>query len=140
MSRATLAKVEDGVGLAQAGPTQVAGEIGPVGLPEAPVSATVKVSYRGSYDLLLTIRGTTGKDVLTRLDAAIDHLERVGSRPTENGPQRRTEAPATGPVCPVHGKPMKAGKHGGFYCPVKVQDDAGDGRPLYCRQRAERAA
>jgi len=42
------------------------------------------------------------------------------------------------PLCPTHNKPMKPSKHGkGFYCPVKIADDDGTGRPVYCKQQVK---
>lgn len=49
-------------------------------LPEAPVSATVKVAWRG-YDVLYTTRGHTGADVLTALDKALTWFEGHGGKP-----------------------------------------------------------
>jgi hypothetical protein len=42
------------------------------------------------------------------------------------------------PTCPTHGKPMQPSKHGGgWFCPVKVADDDGTGKPVYCKQRGK---
>lgn len=49
-------------------------------LPEAPVSATVKVAWRG-YDVLYTTRGHTGGEVLVALDKAMTWFEDHGGKP-----------------------------------------------------------
>lgn len=109
-------------------------------LPEAPASVTVKLAYRGR-DVMLTLRGLDGRSVLGRLDAALDWLEQHGATPatsttTSAGPAAAAVDQVAAPTCPTHGRPMKQGKRGGWYCPAKLADDDGTGRPLYCRARA----
>lgn len=53
-------------------------------LPEAPVSATVKVAWRG-YDVLYTTRGHTGGEVLVALDKAMTWFEEHGGKPAPHG-------------------------------------------------------
>lgn len=114
----------------------------PGALGEAPCSATVRVNWRG-HELLLTLRGFDGAATLTRLGRALDWLEGQGATPA-SGPRGHGQAAAAGsisnagPDCPTHGRPMKQGKKGGWFCPAKVAEDDGAGRPVYCRQRAER--
>lgn len=98
---------------------------------EAPASVNVRAQLRG-FDVMLTLRGDTGRDVLARLGAALDYLEAHGAAPTTARPGG---ALADAPACPTHGAPMRQGKRGGWYCPAKLADDGGDGRPVYCRQR-----
>lgn len=105
------------------------------GLPEAPASVTVKVLYRG-HDVLFTLRGLDGRSVLGRLDVALTWLEQHGATPATSGSSTRPAAAADlAPTCPTHGRPMKAGKRGGWFCTVKLADDDGMGKPVYCRQR-----
>lgn len=99
---------------------------------EAPASVTIRTRLRG-YDVMLTLRGESGADVLPRTLAALGWLEANGATPTaEHGP-RRSGPPApvdpNAPRCPEHGTPMRAGARG-WFCPRK--DDAG----AYCRQTA----
>lgn len=104
--------------------------------PESAASVTVRLPYRGR-DVMLTLRGATGGDVLGRLDAALTWLEAHGLTSSS------TPAPAdagAAPTCPTHGGAMRAGKRGGWYCPVRVLDDDGTGRPVYCRARPGGAA
>lgn len=104
-------------------------------LPEAPASVTVKVLYRG-HDVMLTLRGLDGRSVLGRLDVALTWLAEHGATPaTTSGSSTRPADSGPAPTCPTHGRPMKAGKRGGWFCPVKIADDDGAGRPVYCRQR-----
>lgn len=100
---------------------------------EAPASVNVRAHFRG-FDVLLTLRADTGRDVLARLGAALDYLEANGATPTA-ARSGSAQAPADAPTCPTHGRPMRQGRRGGWFCPVKVSDDEGDGRPVYCRQR-----
>lgn len=106
-------------------------------LPEAPASVTVKVLYRG-HDVMFTLRGLDGRSVLGRLDVALDWLEQHGATPatsTSSGSSTRPADSGPAPTCPTHGKAMKAGRNGGWFCPVKIADDDGAGKPVYCRQR-----
>lgn len=100
---------------------------------EAPASVNVRAHYRG-FDVLLTLRADTGRDVLTRLGAALDWLEAHGATPTTARPTS-SPAPTDAPVCPTHGRAMRQGRRGGWYCPERIAEDGGDGRPAYCRQR-----
>ena len=102
---------------------------------EAPASVTVKLAYRG-HDVMLTLRGLDGRSVLGRLDVALTWLEQHGATPAPVG----ARAAAAAPTCPTHGGAMKAGKRGGWFCPVKIADDDGAGRPIYCRQRVSGGA
>ena len=101
---------------------------------EAPCSITIKVNFHG-YDTLLTLRGDTGADVLPKLTGAIDWLKVNGGQPTP-GRNGNGHGDPSAPQCPTHGQAMKPSKHGGFYCPVKIADDDGAGRPVYCKQKA----
>lgn len=111
-------------------------------LPEAPASVTVKVMYRG-FDVMLTLRDIDGRAALGKLDAALGWFEAHGATPapTYNSRPARQGAPigdtttAAAPVCPTHNRPMKPGRKGGFFCPTKIADDDGTGRPVYCRHR-----
>ena len=133
---ASPAILEGAAALAAPAPADAA----PGALGEAPCSATVRVNWRG-HELLLTLRGFDGAATLTRLGRALDWLEGQGATPASGKPGQRGErsqapAAAAGPVCPTHGRPMKQGKRGGWFCPAVVAEDDGAGRPVYCRQRA----
>lgn len=105
---------------------------------EAPASATIRARLRG-YDVMLTLRGDSGADVLPRTLAALAWLEANGGAPTaEHGARRGAGGPPppvdpNAPRCPSHGTPMRSGARG-WFCPRK--DDAGQ----YCRQTAPASA
>lgn len=92
---------------------------------EAPASVNIKAKIQG-YDVMLTLRGESGADVMPKLKTAIDWLINHGAAPTGfgnggNGPAKQTAAtqPATtqaptlpdGSVdpawCPIHQVAMK---------------------------------
>lgn len=131
MMPAELAASINGSGAASAAPAPVLPIFaGPTG-SEAPASVTVKLRYRG-HDVMLTLRDATGRDALERLDGALTWLEAHGAAPAAGaGPGSDPSAP----LCPVHGAPMKPSQHGGFYCPAKISEDGGNGRPVYCRHK-----
>ncbi len=122
------------------GRTYVEGAAALAALPamsEAPASVTVRLPYRGR-DVMLTLRGATGGEVLGRLDVALTWLEQHGATPAPAG--MAAAAADVAPTCPTHGRPMKAGRKGGWFCPAKVAEDDGAGRPVYCRQRVNGGA
>jgi len=103
---------------------------------EAPASATLRIEYKG-YDILFTLRDSTGTDLLKKLEGAISHFEKMGIKPGhQNGHSTPSGTPGNAPNCPSHNKPMKPGNKGGWYCPVKIADDDGTGKPVYCKQKA----
>ena len=104
---------------------------------EAPASATVKLISPDGYDVLFTLRGEAGADLLPKLTGALDWFKGHGYAPTTNGHARGNgHSDSSAPKCPTHNTPMKPSKHGGFYCSVKVADDDGTGRAVYCKQKA----
>ncbi len=81
---------------------------------------------------MLTLRGSSGADVLPKTLAALDWLDSHGAEPlTSTRGDRRSAPPAdpNAPRCPNHGSPMRQGARG-WFCPRK--DDAGG----YCRKTA----
>lgn len=96
---------------------------------EAPVSATIKMTYR-KYDTMLTLRGFSGAEVLDKLDKAITWLENHGAEPTTsksaNGslPNER--------ICPEHGAKAKLReKSGDRWYSHKAYDEGGN--EYWCR-------
>lgn len=107
---------------------------------EAPASATVKAIDPAGYEWLLTVRADSAGDMMTRVTFLSEWFARNEWRPAPTRPtlappatQGNGQATEAAPICPTHGKPMKQGKHG-WYCPAKIADDDGTGRPAYCRQ------
>lgn len=98
---------------------------------EAPASATVKATHAATgYEWLLTVRADSVRDLVGRVDYLTAWLADNGWQPAAAKP-----ATATGdaPTCPTHGCALKQGKRG-WYCPTKILDDDGTGRPVYCKQ------
>jgi hypothetical protein len=111
-------------------------------MAEAPVSWTVRYQTPEGYDAMLTLRGSDVKAVMALAKTALKAMGEAGCKPQASRPA----APATAnggngngenaPLCPTHGKPMKKSQHGGgWYCPVKIAEDGGDGKPVYCKQK-----
>lgn len=100
---------------------------------EAPASATVRATDPTGYEWLLTVRAETVADLLTRAGVVSSWLDEHGwktsrsSTPGSNG---------TAPTCPEHGKPMRPGKRGGWFCPVEVGRHPQTGTALYCQHKA----
>lgn len=106
-----------------------------VNLPEAPAAATAKVKSPNGFEWMVTTRGFTTNEVLDRLPKLEEWLMSHNYTPAENS-HRSSAANGTAPNCPTHNKPMKASKAGGWYCPVKVAEDDGTGKPVYCKQKS----
>lgn len=104
-------------------------------LYEAPVSATVKLNYRG-YDTMLTIRGKTGAEVLTKLDTALTWLEDHGAEATRPAP---ASSNGNGPkVCSIHHVAMKErSKNGDTWHSHKAVDPE-TGTEFWCRGKEDK--
>jgi len=118
-------------------------ENGTATIPEAPVSWTVRYTSPEGFDCMLTLRGTEVKAVMGQAKAAVEAMVKAGCKPQAS----HTPAVASGngnghsddaaPMCPTHNKPMKRSQRGGWYCPAKVADDDGTGKPVYCKQKKD---
>lgn len=109
-------------------------------MSEAPVSWNTRYTSPEGYDCQLTLRGDDLGRVMATAKRAIDAMSKAGCKPG-NGNGHATPAATNGngaavPICPTHGKPMQQSKHGGWYCPVKIAEDDGSGRPVYCKAKA----
>lgn len=105
---------------------------------EAPASATVKAVDPGGFEWLLTVRSDTTRELIDRAAVLSTWLADHGWQPaTRSARAQLAQAGDTGepPSCPTHNRPMQRGKRGDWYCPVKVADDDGTGKPVYCKQR-----
>ena len=109
----------------------------PPSFSEAPASATVEAYDSSGRRWLLTTRAATTGELLTRLPVLTGWLDDHGwqARTPGKAQTQGDAAPADAPLCPTHQKPMKPGKNGGWYCPVKLLEDDGTGKPVYCKQR-----
>ncbi len=106
---------------------------------EAPASLNLRFDYNGFKGIMLTLRASTGLDVLAKLDGALAKLDKMGATPAGGqGGERYAAsaacppADANAPMCPTHGngvgKDMDRSKHfAGWYCPNKMQDGS------YCK-------
>ena len=116
---------------------------------EAPASINVKFLWRG-FDTMLTIRDAKVSTALKKYEAAIGHLEKMGATPTPsrnygnsraspNASDQQSGGNGEGeaPLCPTHNQPMKPSQYGGWYCTVKIADDDGTGKAVYCKQKAK---
>lgn len=108
-------------------------------LPEAPVSWTVRYKSTQGFDCMLTLRGADAAEVLRAAHALLERMAAAGVRPASESVANGNGNGADGevPLCPTHKMPMKRSQHGGWYCPVKVADDDGTGKPVYCKQRSK---
>ena len=110
---------------------------------EAPASATLRTISPSGYDIMWTVRADSVKGLTERVAFLAEWLGKQGYTPTPARPA--TGAPSTAgqgngqaqggaPTCPTHGQAMKQGRRG-WYCPVKIADDDGTGRPVYCKRQ-----
>jgi len=105
---------------------------------EAPASINIRFTWRG-FDTMLTLRDTSGKALLDKMATVLDHLEKLGAQPQGNGYRSNGngQSNSNAPLCPTHGQPMKASKYGGWYCAVKIAEDDGTGKAVYCKQKVK---
>jgi len=107
---------------------------------EAPASFNVKAISPAGFDVMLTLRDSDSRQLMNRALGALDWLVKNGftPTPTRGGGNRRGNNDAgsgEAPSCPTHGKAMKPSQYGGWYCPVKIADDDGMGKAVYCKQK-----
>ena len=103
-----------------------------------PPRATARFISPNGVSWLVTCPAPTVAELLDRLDVIEARLLARHWTPAEDRPAFKGNASpqtAEDPLCPTHNRPMKMGKGGSWYCPVKVADDDGTGRPVYCKQR-----
>lgn len=119
-------------------------------LPEAPTSGTIKVVDPATqFEWLLSFRYHTEDELIgsvPRLSAKLTNAGLIGfdayvdQRRAERGQDTQENKAQSNngnpPMCPTHNKPMKAGQRGGWYCPTRIADDDGTGKPVYCKQKA----
>lgn len=111
----------------------------PATFSEAPASINLRFSYKNYHGIQLTLRANSGQEVLRKLSGALAKLAEMGATPAGAGAQSQGEdGNSAAPPCPTHGTLMKRSKHGdGHYCPQKIADDDGAGRPVYCKQQSK---
>src|SRR6266542_1189585 len=94
-------------------------------LPEAPASATVRLTIAGHADMLFTLRDHSEHRLLARLETLLQRF------PLEPKAQASTpSAPSQTPLCQWHGAMKESTKAPGtWYCPSKMGDSS------YCHER-----
>ena len=109
---------------------------------EAPASINTFVTSPAGFSYQLTMRAGRVGDLLAQARTLEAWLVENGWTPASKA-QGKAQAQAVpgdagqgeAPTCPTHGRPMKPGKNGGWYCPAKLLEDDGTGKPVYCKQR-----
>jgi len=86
---------------------------------------------------MLTLRAADATDLMPRALKALEWLTAQGFTAGPVKTNHGGNGNGNAPICPTHNKPMKASQHGGWYCPVKIAEDGGDGKPVYCKQKAK---
>jgi len=95
---------------------------------EAPASVNLKFNYKGFSGVMLTLRASTGTEVLTKLDGALIALEKMGAIP--NGKPVSSQNGDT-PSCQHHGSMKRSQHFAGWYCPKKLDNGK------YCSQKVK---
>jgi len=117
------------------------------GFTEAPASFNVKAISPAGFDVMLTLRDGDTEALMSRMHKALGWLVSKGYQPTGRrsggggNAQVNSGNQGEAPLCPTHNKPMLASKHrdGEWYCPVKIAEDDGTGKPVYCKQKVKGA-
>ena len=107
---------------------------------EAPASATAKMTSPHGVEWLLTVRDDTVNGLVTKVgkfeEFLLDHdWQPAAGRYSGAKPSTGSNGNGSTPNCPTHGTPMMD-KGRGWFCPQKIAEDGGDGRPLYCKAKA----
>jgi len=104
---------------------------------EAPTQVQISTKRNG-FSITLTLRDDDGAQLMPKLMQTLDWLATNGFEPADqvHNDAAGIAPSATGdaPICPTHKSVMKHSQHGGWFCPVKIADDDGRGKPVYCKQ------
>ncbi|MCB0163780.1 MAG: hypothetical protein KDI79_06115 [Anaerolineae bacterium] len=105
----------------------------PTMLPEAPASATAKMTSPNGLEWLITLRDLSASGLLNKINQLETKLLTDGWQPVTNGPSPASAPADAGgpPVCPYHGPMKRSKKFEGWYCPQKM----GDGS--YCKEQVK---
>lgn len=104
---------------------------------EAPASVNFRATNPNGFTVQFTMRNGQMGPLVKQINQLTAHLLENGWTPQGNGYKSNGQSNGNGnaPTCPTHGKAMKQSKYGGWYCPVKIAEDGGDGKPVYCKQK-----
>lgn len=96
-------------------------------------TATVTATYKGAA-VAVSFEGDKAAVLIDHVEKLVNALgNRAGWATTPPAPAATSKPAAdAGPLCPTHNVAMKQGRRG-WYCPTKILDDGGDGRPVYCK-------
>lgn len=105
-------------------------------LPEAPASASAKLTSPAGVEWTVTMRDLSASGLLNKINRLEQELLGTGWQPapTKGDVGQRDAATAPGdttPVCPYHGPMKRSKKFNGWYCPQKM----GDGS--YCQEQVK---
>ena len=100
-------------------------------LPEAPASATAKMTSPAGLEWMVTVRDLSTSGLLNKINRLEEELLTNGWQPANGDTQRVAPNGANGnaPVCQYHGPMKRSKKFNGWYCPQKM----GDGS--YCKEQ-----
>ena len=100
-------------------------------LPEAPASVNVRLCIGGA-DVQWTLRDADEARLVERLQALLARFPQAAktAKDAASAAAREAQAPASAPICPVHG-PMKESSKapGTWFCSKKLFDGS------YCKER-----
>lgn len=101
-------------------------------LPEAPASATAKMTSPAGIEWMVTVRDLSASGLLNKINRLESELLGTGWTPANGANAGQRVGDASGaPVCPVHRTPMKKSKFNGWYCTQR--DAAGN----YCKEEVK---
>lgn len=99
-----------------------------------PATGRLIMTHPIGVEVSFEFTAANSTDLVEGLDKLISSLVDKGwSVPSSEVPVQQSGSP---PLCPIHNKPMKPSQHGGWFCPVKIAEDDGTGKPVYCKATA----
>jgi len=106
---------------------------------EAPASVNFRATNSSGFTVQFTMRNGQMGPLVKQVEQLTAHLLATGWTAQGNGNHRgNSQGNGNAPTCPTHGKAMKQSKFGGWYCPVKIADDDGAGKAVYCKQKIKK--
>ncbi len=107
-----------------------------INLPEAPASANARITSPAGVQWQITIRDFSVNGLIKKCGHMESHLLNngwtvAGPHPPSAPTNGTNGTNGDGNVCPMHGK-AKESKRGGLFCPAKIANDDGSGKPVYC--------
>jgi hypothetical protein len=103
-------------------------------MPEQLFRARFQLTHPVGAKVEFDLPAGTAADLVERVDKLVSILIDKGWGVAATGDSSQDTGGA--PLCPIHKKPMKPSQHGGWFCPVKIAEDDGSGKPVYCKATA----